>query len=130
AAALEHLAANDKMLLGDWIAPRVSNPGPWAWALGRIGARVPLYGSGHKAVDPEKAGAWLNLLMEGHSLYMDGALFTIVQIARLSGDRSRDIDDSLRSRAMDALRSSQAPESWQRLLIEVVTMETADQDPA
>jgi hypothetical protein len=114
-------------LLGDWIAARVSNPGPWAWALGRVGTRVPLYGSGHKAVDPEKASEWLNLLLDAHSRNIEGALFATVQLARLSGDRSRDIDDSLRSRAMDALRSSQAPESWQRLLIEVVTMETADQ---
>ena len=127
AAALEHLDANDKILLGDWIAARVSNPGPWAWALGRVGTRVPLYGSGHKAVDPEKASEWLNLLLDAHSRNIEGALFAIVQVARLSGDRSRDIDDSLRSRAMDALRSSQAPESWRRLLLEVVTMETADQ---
>jgi hypothetical protein len=45
----------------------------------------------------------------------------------LTGDRSRDIDDSLRDRALDAVRNAHAPESWQRLLLEVVTMETADQ---
>src|SRR4029453_737834 len=41
AAALEHLDPAEKITLGDWIAPRVATPGPWAWALGRVGARVP-----------------------------------------------------------------------------------------
>jgi hypothetical protein len=127
AAALEHLEPAEKMTLGDWIAPRVGISGPWAWALGRVGARVPLYGSVHKAVDPDHASEWLNLLLDAHSRNVEGALFAIVQLARLTGDRSRDIDDSLRNRALGALHSAHAPESWQRLLLEVVTMETADQ---
>ena len=56
----------EKIILGDWIAPRVATPGPWAWALGRVGARVPLYGSVHKTVDPDKASEWLNLLLDAH----------------------------------------------------------------
>ena len=31
------------------------------------------------------------------------------------------------ARALEALRNSHAPDSWQRLLLEVVSMETADQ---
>jgi molecular chaperone DnaK (HSP70) len=127
AAALEHLNADDKMTLGDWTVPRVSTPGPWAWALGRVGARVPLYGSTHRVVPPEKAGAWLEVLLNAHRLNVEGALFAMVQLARLSGDRARDLDDSLRSSALDALHAAQAPESWKRLVSEVVTMETADQ---
>jgi hypothetical protein len=65
--------------------------------------------------------------LEAHANNVDGALFAIVQLARLSGDRSRDLDDSLRERALEALRASHAPESWQRRLLEVVLMETADQ---
>jgi hypothetical protein len=45
----------------------------------------------------------------------------------LTGDRTRDVDDPLRERALDAVRRAQAPQSWQSLLCEVVTMETADQ---
>jgi hypothetical protein len=127
AAALEHLNTEEKTLLGDWIAPHVSRPGPWAWALGRVGARVPLYGSIHKTIGPDKAGEWLKLLMHAHSQNIEGALFAIVQLARLSGDRSRDLDDALRASALEALGHSQAPEAWQRLLSEVVTMGTADQ---
>jgi len=127
AAALEHLDPREKIIVGDWIVPRVSTPGPWAWALGRLGARVPLYGSIHKTIDPGKASEWLNVLLDAHSRNTEGALFAIVQIARLTGDRSRDLDDALRTRALDAVRAARAPDSWQRLILEVVTMETADQ---
>jgi molecular chaperone DnaK (HSP70) len=126
AAALEHLDAREKDVFGDWIARRVSTPGPWAWSLGRAGARVPLYGSIHRTVDADKAAEWLNLLLDAHEKNIEGALFAAVQIARLSGDRSRDIDDGLRDRTLDVLRTSGAPESWRRLLTEVVTMDTAD----
>lgn len=127
AAALEHLDPEEKITLGDWLAPRVATPGPWAWALGRVGARVPLYGSVHKAVDPDHASEWLNRLLDAHTRNIEGALFAAVQIARLTGDRTRDVDNPLRERALDAVRHAQAPQSWESLLREVVTMETADQ---
>ena len=127
AAALEHLDAKDKIIIGDWIAPRVANPGPHAWALGRLGARAPLYGSIHRTVPPEKAAEWLGLLLDAHSRSIEGALFAAVQVARLTGDRSRDLDDEPRDRALTTLRQANAPDTWQRLLMEVVTMETADQ---
>jgi hypothetical protein len=127
AAALEHLDVDEKTILGDWIAAHASTPGPWAWALGRVGARVPLYGSIHRTVDPAKASEWLELLLDAHARSVEGASFAIVQLARMSGDRLRDIEDSLRLRALEVLRASSAPESWQRLLLEVVTMETVDQ---
>ena len=87
---------------------------------------MPLYGSGHKVVDAEVASAWLRLLLDEYSRNVEGVLFAIVQLARLSGDRSRDIPGELRTEALNALQASQAPDSWQRLLIEVVAMETAD----
>src|SRR5262245_38744504 len=127
AAALELLDPAEKVTLGDWIAPRVASPGPWAWALGRVGARVPLYGSVHKTVDPDHSSEWLNLLLDAHTRNIEGALFAVVHIARLTGDRARDVDDSLRNRALDAVRRAHAPQSWQSLLLEVVTMGTADQ---
>src|SRR6266850_123446 len=126
AAALEHLPPEEKVTMGDWIARKPLAPGPWAWALGRLGARVPLYGSVHKTVDPEKASEWLNLLLDVKARNVEGVLFAIVQIARLTGDRSRDLLDDRRAQALDVLRSAGAPESWLRMLTEVGVMETAD----
>ncbi|HEY2383426.1 MAG TPA: Hsp70 family protein [Terriglobia bacterium] len=126
AVSLEHLSPEDKAELGDWIAPHAMTHGPWAWALGRVGARVPMYGSAHRAVDPEKAASWLDVLLQAHSQNVEGALFAITQIARLTGDRSRDLDEPLRDRALEILKRAGAPQSWQQLLLHAVQMEEAD----
>jgi len=127
AAALEHLPVEIKTEIGEWIASRLTTPGPWTWALGRIGGRVPLYGSVHKTVNPDKASEWLLLLLDAHEKNMEGTLFAIVQIARLSGDRTRDLNSDLRDRAVAAVRAAKAPHSWERLITELVAMDATDQ---
>ena len=134
AASLEHLDPADKVALGNWITTRLKNPataaGPWAWALGRLGTRVPLYGSGHKTVDAEQAAAWLSLLLEAGLRTVDGTAFAAAQLTRLTGDRSRDLDDAIRAQTVDALKHAGAPEGWLRMLSEVVALEAADEDRA
>lgn len=131
AASLEHLDPAEKALFGEWLAGRLQNPGtaagPWAWALGRLGARVPLYGSGHKTVEAQQASAWISLLLETGLANADGAAFAVTQMARLTGDRSRDVDEPLRRRALQALQAEHAPASWQRMLTEVAALESADE---
>src|SRR5215217_1448168 len=131
AASLEHLPPSEKAEVGRWIAERLKaeakSGGPWAWALGRLGARVPLYGSGHKVVDVETAEAWLTLLLEMDLRKIDGAPFAAAQLARLTGDRTRDLDPALRERAAQALVAAQASETWVRMVREVVALEAADE---
>jgi hypothetical protein len=131
AASLEHIAPEDKAELGGWVAARLKaenkSGGPWAWALGRLGARVPLYGSGHKVVDVEVAESWLSLLLELGLERIDGAQFAAAQLARLTGDRTRDISPELRTRAAQALRKSKAADTWVRMVTEVVALEAADE---
>ncbi len=130
AAALEHLEPTEKVELGEWCAARLCDPsttgGPWAWALGRVGARAPIYGSIHKTVALEKAAEWLSLLLEPRLIQTEGGLFAVVQLARLTGDRTRDLDDSWRTRVVSALQATSAPPSWQRMVTEVITMEASD----
>jgi hypothetical protein len=126
AVSLEHLSAEEKEELGGWIVSHVTTAGPWAWAVGRLGSRVPMYGSAHRTVRPEIAAEWLAKLFEAQSQHVEGALFAIAQIARLSGDRSRDLDEALRTRALEVLRNGGAPHSWERLLVDVVAMEDVD----
>lgn len=131
AASLEHLEPAEKIVFGGWIAERLRAPGktvgPWAWALGRLGARVPLHGSGHKTVDTAQASAWLTLLLELGLRKIEGAPFAVAQLARRSGDRTRDIDDDLRARVLAALAAAEAPERWLQMVSQVVVLEAADE---
>lgn len=131
AAALEHLPAGEKSGFGRWIVDRLEEPelraGPWAWALGRLGARVPLYGSAHHSVDPAQVEEWLRTLLRLRLDRVEGAPFAAAQMARRTGDRARDIDEALRSEVTDALRAGQAPERWITLVNDVVDLEQADE---
>ncbi len=132
AAALEHLEPGDKAELGRWVALRLRDPktpsgGPWAWALGRLGARVPIYGSGHRTVPTELAEEWIRMLVELGLKQVDGAAFAVAQLARRTGDRTRDVDEEVRRLAVEALRASSSPETWLRMATEVVALEAADE---
>ena len=131
AAALEHLEASEKAELGRWIAARLREPaapgGPWTWALGRLGARAPLYGSGHRTVEPEMAEEWLRLLIDLGIARVDGAPFALAQLVRMTGDRTRDVSDAARALALRALAEVNAPEPWRRMVAEVTALEAADE---
>lgn len=127
--ALEHLEVPEKVELGGWIAARLrASPanGPWAWALGRIGSRVPLHGSAHKTVPPELAAEWIALLAEPARRELEGARFAVAQLARLTGDRARDVEASDRDHALQVLEDPRVPDSWRRLVTEVTVLEAAD----
>jgi hypothetical protein len=130
AASLEHLPASEKIELGGWILARLREPstppgGPWSWAMGRLGARVLVYGSDHNTVAPAVAVEWLSQLLKLGS--HESVLFAIAQLARRTGDRARDIDDATRSKVADALRNSHASEVWLRMVTDVVVLESAEQ---
>jgi hypothetical protein len=134
AASLEHLDPPEKILLGNWVIDRLKSPagqrGPWAWALGRVGARAPIYGSGHRTVPAEQAAGWVSLLLEAGLDSVENAAFAAAQLARLTGDRSRDLDDEVRVRVVAALRSASAPEHWLRMVTEVLELEVAEEAQA
>ena len=61
-ANLEHLLPSTRTLLGHELAAKIrKEPGNaiWLWSLGRLGARIPLYGPLHSVVAAEIAGEWL-----------------------------------------------------------------------
>ena len=130
-ASFEHLDAAHKTQFGHWLADTLRNRGPsggpWVWALGRLGARAPIYGSIHRTVAPELAGEWVQLLLEKNLAEVDGTPFAAATLARLTGDRTRDLDEALRTRVVDALRATHAPESWVQMVTEVVTLKADDE---
>ncbi len=129
AAAMEHLPVPEKKFLGDLVAARLQEQsaagGPWAWSLGRIGTRVPLYGSAHNVLPPSDVDAWIHLMMNSPAL--DGSTFALAQLCRRTMDRARDVDDRTSERVIGTLRERTAPESWINSVLETVDLKPAEE---
>ncbi|MFT3706970.1 MAG: Hsp70 family protein [Archangium sp.] len=129
AASLELLPAEEKTKLGEWIVTRVNAPdtqgGPWTWALGRLGARVPVHGAAHRVLPAEIAERWADVLLKLDFTKHDGAAFALTLLCRRTGDRARDVSDETRTKVLAALNKS--PESWRQLVAEVVQLSQADE---
>jgi hypothetical protein len=131
AASLEHLPTATKVELGSWIADRLRQPsargGPWAWALGRLGARVPLHGSVHQVISADWATQWIRLILELGPDQIVGGTFALTQLARRTGDRARDLDETIRLEIIRALERTASPPTWLRMVHEVVQLEATDE---
>ncbi len=127
AASLELLPVSAKLALGAWVVSRLNAPetsgGPWAWALGRLGARVPVHGATHRVIPSDQAEAWVAVLLALDATKHDGAPFALAQLARKTGDRSRDLDEAVRARVLARLHGS----PWHELVAEVVQLSQADE---
>ncbi|KXU87453.1 molecular chaperone DnaK [Paraburkholderia monticola] len=130
AASLERIPAERKIELGEAVLTRLKKPAEnhqsW-WAIGRIGARQPFYGSAHSVVPPEVAAPWLDAILALDWKKVDPAAFAAVQIARMTGDRSRDLPDALRASVVRRLEATNAPRAWIAMVSEVVALDDADE---
>jgi molecular chaperone DnaK (HSP70) len=129
-ASLERIPVGRKIELGESVLTRLKKPAEnhqsW-WAVGRIGARRPFYGSAHSVVPPEIAAQWLNAILALDWKKVDPAAFAAVQIARLTGDRSRDLADDVRHAVVRRLETSNAPRAWITMVSENVELDNADE---
>ncbi|NML31188.1 hsp70 family protein [Paraburkholderia sp. G-4-1-8] len=129
-ASLERIPAERKIELGEAVLTRLKkpaeNPQSW-WAVGRIGARQPFYGSAHSVVPPEVAAQWLDAILALDWKKVDPAAFAAVQIARMTGDRSRDLSDELRATVVRRLETTNAPRAWITMVSETVALDNADE---
>ncbi|MFO0685027.1 MAG: Hsp70 family protein [Sandaracinus sp.] len=125
AASLERISAAHKERIGGWMLERVTKhgEGPFGvWALGRIGARVPLYGSAHTVVARVHAQAWLGAVLALDWKQVEPAAFAATMLARKSGDRTRDVDAPLAAETARRLRAHGAPEVWAKMVEEVAVL--------
>jgi hypothetical protein len=99
--------------------------GIWLWALGRLGARIPLYGPLHCVVSAEIACEWLKALLE-LSTFTAVTGSAIALIARRTDDRARDIDDAIREQAISRLMALGIADETIQLLSKNVPPERAD----
>ncbi|MEM6954370.1 MAG: Hsp70 family protein [Myxococcota bacterium] len=130
AGALEHLDADRKSQVGGWLVERLDkhdeNPQSW-WAVGRIGARVPFYGSAHRVVPPHVAMQWLERALTFDFGDAPEAAFAATLIARVSGDRQRDLDEGVRRTVAERLAAANTSPAWQTMVLDVVHLDAADE---
>ena len=129
-ASLERVPAERKVELGERLLERLKKPSEnhqgW-WAVGRIGARRPFYGSAHSVVPAQVATQWLETILALDWKKIEPAAFAAVQIVRMTGDRSRDLPDEVRASVIKRLESTHAPASWITMVRETVELDEADE---
>jgi hypothetical protein len=127
-ASLEHLPASLRASLGEELLARVKKEPAekaWLWSLGRVGARIPLYGPLNCVVSVESASRWLQALLELAEFTAETAS-AIVQLGSLTGDHWRDIADDLRQKAMARLSAAGVSHDLSRGLRQYVPPAQAD----
>lgn len=136
AAALERIPAEYKAEVGAWLLKRIQDanlrqdgtkqPGVDSrdlWALGRIGARQPLHGSAHEVVATETVAGWLETILGLDWRKLEPAAFAAAYLARMTGDRERDMPPELRERIVKRLQSVGAPPTWVTMVREVAALD-------
>ncbi len=129
AASLERIDPRDKIRLGDALASRLGSRDEISvelWALGRVGARTPLYGPIDAAVPPDSAARWIRAIFDA-GLEGREAHFALAHLARMTGDRPRDIDPMTRRLVVQALESGGAAARQVKMASEVVELDAEDQ---
>ncbi|OEZ66334.1 chaperone protein DnaK [Janthinobacterium sp. HH103] len=132
-ASLERIPGAYKAEVGAWLIKRLQKAdkrGEAAdtntlWALARVGARQPFHGSAHEVVDSATVADWLAVLLALDWKKVEPAAFAAAHLARMTGDRSRDIGDDLRATILARLKAVGAPPLWQAMVSEVTQLDEA-----
>jgi molecular chaperone DnaK (HSP70) len=119
---LERATAERRAELGRALLERTwtsKDPRLWA-AIGRIGARVPTYASVHHVVAGNVAERWLDHLLRERFGEVPTAARAAFELSRRTGDRARDVAESLRREVLVKLAAAKAPEEWLEAVREVI----------
>lgn len=137
-AACERLDVKKKIELGDTVLALLEKKRSefGLWAMGRIGGRLPLYGPMDSVVAPSLADKWIGRLLRLTPELGDSAeeryqlAHAVTELARLSGDRVRDLALTMRQKVADWLHAQLADEEGKRLaqmVLEVVPREEREE---
>jgi hypothetical protein len=131
--SLERLPADRKEKVGDVLVERLKDKGEsfetW-WAVGRLGARVPLFGSAHNAVPAAVVERWLKTALRVDWKSNQTLPFAAALLTRRSGDRERDVAPEWRDRVIERLRLLNAPARWVDMVENVVEIDASDEQRA
>jgi molecular chaperone DnaK (HSP70) len=132
-ASLERIPVDYKVEIGDWLVERLRQPAAnrqhremWTlWAIGRLGSRVPFSGAANGVVPAAAAMAWLDTLLALDWKRVEGAAAAAAGLARLSGDRARDLALAGREAVVARLEAHHAPAKWIDRIRDVVPLDEA-----
>ncbi len=113
-AWLERVDAPRRAAYGQWLLDRTwsqRDPKLWQW-IGRVGARQPIYASAHYVVAETQARLWVEHLLSEDWTELPSAPAAALELARVTGDRTRDLDAALRLRVAKRLERSGSPDEW------------------
>ncbi len=110
-ANLERLSQDDKAVRGKQLLkslhPKKSRPQHW-WSLARIGAREPLYGPIDRVLSPTLVTSWIKTILSKEWKKPQPVGAALAQMARLTGDRKRDLSPETLKEIIDWL----SPHDW------------------
>src|SRR5262249_55768730 len=130
---LERLDAKHKETLAQSLLKQVrKSPIPTYafWALTRLGARVLFYGPLNAVVHPQVVQTWLDQLLTfepGNESERLGWSFCLAQLVRGSGQRVLDAEEKYAQQVLAILAGMNVPESWRKMVEEVVELEGEEQ---
>jgi len=101
--------------------------GRFLWGLSRVGARQPFHGSAHDVVETAVVEQWLSDILTLDWKKVEPAGFAAAHLARMTGDRTRDINDTLRAEVLRRLNGVGAPANWSAMVRDVVQLDQADE---
>jgi hypothetical protein len=129
-ANMEKLLVKDKIKWGDLLLtelhPKKIRP-PLLWAFSRIGARELLYGSSDRVVPPDKVAVWIDKLLSIHWRNPQPVAQALVQLARKTGDRARDIEPEQMERIIEWIHQNDLNGSYIRYLQKVIPISGKEQ---
>ncbi|PWT86758.1 MAG: molecular chaperone DnaK [Blastocatellia bacterium] len=127
-ASLERVDATARAKIGDELLARLAREPTNAsllWAIGRLGARVPLYGPLNSVVPPVDAGRWLRRLASFKHVTPEMAA-ALVHIGALTGDPLRDVDEETLAAVRERLTSIRIDSAATRPLREILPPSSTD----
>jgi len=90
--------------------------GALIWMLGRVGSRLPAYGPLNLIMPVEIVSVWVEKLLRSADLSDTMVQLTLMQLSRKTGDRFRDLPETLRSQLLDRLRIAAARPGFLKLI--------------
>lgn len=126
-ASLEYLAAQNRAALGKELLTRIKGQPTnqsFLWSLGRLGARVPLYGPLNGVIPADVAADWIKQLMK--LPVTPETASAVAHLGARTNDTLRDIDATLRERITSQLKEAGASENLMEGLREYVPPSRGD----